>query len=197
MEHGVHEALIATSAASAVLWTGTLIVTQLADSNRSASQRQRNPSLDQPPWRYVQFPARPKSRELRTPVEVLSVASLATLGFGIIAPIFALFLNGLWLRFAALLFAVIYSKITYSECAFAVQVLRGKATLRADAPDPDLYKKAILWYIAEETAQFLAMIAVVAFPNTMLVLVLSIAFMYVGYQGALNRYLINRRPFEP
>lgn len=196
MEHGISEALLATSTASAVLWTGALIVTQLADSHPSQSSEPRSTQAAEP-WRYVQFPARPRSQDLRTPVEVLSVASLAMLGFGIIAPIFALFLSGLWLRVVAFAFAASYSRLTYLEAVFAIRVLAGRVALRADAPNPELYKKTILWYIVQEVAQFLAMLAVVVFPITLLVLALSIVFMYVGYQGVLSRYLINRRPFEP
>ena len=193
MEHCVHEALIATSAASAILWTGALIVIQLADAHRKDLQ---GPS-GEPPWRYIQFPARSRPRNLRTTSEILSVASLAMLGAGIIAPIFALFLTGNGLRLAALVFMVFYAKVTYTDTVFGVRVLMGRATLRSDAPEPKQYKQAILWYIAQEVAQFLAMLAVLAFPFTMLVLVLSIIFMFAGYQGVLSRYLISRRPFDP
>ncbi|HVA29514.1 MAG TPA: hypothetical protein VNF68_15130 [Candidatus Baltobacteraceae bacterium] len=196
MEQGIQEALIATSAASAVLWTGGLIVTQLTDSRHGDSQRQRI-AQGPVPWLYVQFPLRPRSQDLRTTSEVLSVASLAMLGFGIIAPICGLFLSGLWLRVTALIFVGIYSKSTWVEATFAIRLLRGKDQLRADTPNRALYKKTILWYIAQEVAQFTAMVAVVAFPITKLLLILSIAFMFVGYQGVLGRYLINRRPFEP
>jgi len=63
--------------------------------------------------------------------------------------------------------------------------------------DPSTYRRAILWYIALEVAELLAMIAVLAFPITMLVLIESIVFLYIGYQGVLGRYLITQRPFEP
>lgn len=194
MDRSLHDALIATSAASAILWTGALIVIQLSEGQSNASG---TPATTQEPWRYVQFPARPKVDNLRTPKELLSVSSLVMLGFGIIAPILALFLSGIWLRLAAFIFAAIYTKQTLQEAIFGVRVLRGKASLRTDAPDPNAYRKAILWYIALEVAQLLAMIVVLAFPIKMLVLIESVVFLYLGYQGVLGRYLIARRPFEP
>ncbi len=119
------------------------------------------------------------------------------LGFGIIAPILALFLCGIWLQLAAIIFMAAYTKQTFQEVVFGAKMLLGKAHIRSDAPDPSAYRRAILWYIALEASQFLAIIAVLAFPSTKLVLIESLAFLYLGYQGVLGRYLITRRPFEP
>jgi hypothetical protein len=194
--HGVQESLVAVSAASAVLWTGGLIVAQLADTKEQNS-RVVTPESTEAPWKYVQIPARPRASGGRTEGEMLSVASLAMLGLGIFGPIFALFLSGWQLRLAAFVFACIYAKSTYTESAFGIRVVRGKATLRKDVPNPDRYRKAVLWYILSEILQFVAMLSVLIFPSTLLVLLLSIAFMYIGYQGILQRYLLVRRPFEP
>lgn len=197
MEHGVREALVAVSAASAVLWTRGLIVAQLADGRDQSSRDVTSAPTGAPPWKYVQIPSRPRAKDGRTEGEMLSVAALAMLGIGLFGPILALFLFGWWLRLAAFVFACIYGKSTFTEAAFGIRVATGKAKIRADAPNPARYRTAILWYIASEMAQFVAMLAVLIFPNTMLVLILSIVFMYVGYQGILQRYLLVRRPFEP
>ncbi len=147
MDRGVDEALIATSAASAILWTGSLIVIQVSESLGKAKE---GATTTQEAWRYNQFPVRPKADDFRTPKEMLSMSSLVMLGIGVIAPIMGLFLSGNWLRLAAGIFAALYVKTTIQEGIFGVRVLRGKAALRADAPDPQGYRKAILGYIAVE-----------------------------------------------
>jgi hypothetical protein len=71
MDPGIHEALIATSAASAILWTGSLIVIQLSEG---LAKTNNDAPIIQEPWRYNQFPSRPRADDLRTPKEMLSVA---------------------------------------------------------------------------------------------------------------------------
>ena len=125
------------------------------------------------------------------------MASLVTLGIATIAPIFGLFLSGDWLRLVALIFAVMYLKQTVTEATFGVRILLGKVPLRADAPNPEAYRKFILGYIGVEVVQFFAMLTVLAYPATMLLLIWSIVFLYAGYQCVLSRYIIERQPFQP
>src|SRR5689334_14315044 len=106
---GITEGLIATSAASAVLWTGALIVTQLAINNSSKANSDEASAL---PWKLHQGPVGPLLRRIGTPDDIDTLNALSLLGFGIFAPIFPLFAQGLWLSGIAVLLLLFYAKLT-------------------------------------------------------------------------------------
>jgi hypothetical protein len=144
---GLNEALVATSAASAVLWTGALIVTQLADGERPAVTKTMN-------WQFLQFPSRPPAERLRTLEEVQTVCALTMLGFGVFAPIFPLFAQGVWLSVFAAIFLVFYGKTTWQDARFALRIRKHPEILRNDAGDKMQYRKALTQYISVRLLQY-------------------------------------------
>lgn len=187
---GLNEALVATSAASAVLWTGALIVTQLADGKRHVTNKTMS-------WHFLQFPSRPPAERLRTLDEVQTVCALTMLGFGVFAPIFPLFAQGVWLSIFAAIFLVFYGKTTWQDARFAWRIRKHPEILRNDAGDKMQYRKALTQYISVRLLQYGAIAAIVPHPTSQFVLLISIVMSFIGYQAALGRYVETRRPFEP
>ena len=183
---------MATSAASAVFWTGSLIVMQLSDNLGKVKE---NATTSQQPWQYW-FLWRPPAKDFKTTRGVLSYSSLVMLGTSAIAPIMGLFLSGNSLRVAVGIFAALYAPKVVPEVIFGVRILLGKARLR-DTPNPQEYQNCVLATLAVDCVFFVAILSVLACPSTIVLLGWSIFFLFAGYQCVITRYEIEQNPLAP
>lgn len=195
MTEDLRSALIALSSASAILWTGALIVTQLADQTKATKPTNAATA----PWKYIQlgFPPRPPANKLRTREEVLTYAALALLGTAIFGPIFAIFSHGSALAIIALIFFLSYSKSTLGDISFAFATYRHPERIRDDVSDKSEYQKVIYWYVGMEAFQLISMAVIAIHPDATIVFLIAAFSLFAGYQAVLARYAFARRPFDP
>lgn len=199
MQQEIHEALVATSSASAILWTGVLIVAQIA-GERGSPPPPDIQSAPNPPWIFrplLALPDRPRVTALRSVSEIRSLNALVMLGFGIVGPIFALFLSGNGLRLAAAAFALYYARDTFLSAQLFIRLVRGRDMISQAIDDREEYRRALNQYLALTAIQYAIMLTIIAAPKTELVLYFSVAMLFLGYQITLGRYMELRRPFVP